>query len=65
MQELPRRQRLGEYGFDAFGILALDIKNDGSPVRISNGHPALAPGSVLSYEQMVRRSASLYDSRFR
>jgi hypothetical protein len=65
MEELPRRRRPGEDGFDAFGLFAIHMRNDGSEVRLSNGHPVFAPGSVLSYEQMIRRAASLYDSRFR
>jgi len=63
--EIPRRSRAGEDGFDALGVVFVDMANDGSPVRIVTSPPAPGPGDVLHYSQMIRRIAQLYDFRFR
>lgn len=60
--EIPRRRRSGEDGFDALGVILVDMPNDGTAVRVvpgpSNG------GSIFRYEQMIARLAECYDSRF-
>lgn len=61
---LPRRTGPGSEGFDAMGILVVDLRNDGSPVTVWTEPPAPAPADVDHYESMVMRAASLYDYRF-
>jgi len=64
MKEIPRRHHHGVDGFDAMGILVLNMTNDGGPVEIVTTSPAPAPSEVIHYDQMVRRIQSLYESRF-
>lgn len=64
LQELPRRSSTGAFGFDAVGIIVLDIRNDGSEVTVVDGTPAPEPTSDYHYEQMVRRVVSHYNFRF-
>lgn len=65
IEEMPRRTKSGEQGFDALGIVVVDCQNDGSPVRLLTKSPAIQPGDIYEYEIMVRRAAQLYASRFR
>ncbi|HEY3669500.1 MAG TPA: hypothetical protein VGN51_01075 [Acidimicrobiia bacterium] len=64
LRELPRRAGPGEDGFDALGIMVIDLKNDGTPVSIWRDAPAPSDQDVDSYEAMVMRAAALYDYRF-
>lgn len=64
LRTLPRRSGTGQPGFDAFGIVVLELQNDKSPVVITNGAPAPQQTDPDSYAQMITRAASLYDSRF-
>ena len=64
LEELPRRSRHGEEGFDAFGIVVVDLVNDGSPVRVVEGPPAPQPADVWHYDQMIRRLVHAYDTQF-
>ena len=64
LKEIPRRTQPGTEGFDALGIVVLEIRNDGSPVRVVTDPPAPATGDVWHYDQMVRRIASLYATKF-
>jgi hypothetical protein len=64
IHDLPRRTRPGEEGFDALGITVVDCANDGSPVGLVLGAPAPQRSDDFHYDQMVRRIAHLYDTRF-
>lgn len=64
IHDLPRRTRPGEEGFDALGITVVDCANDGSPVGLVLGSPAPPRNDDFHYEQMVRRIAHLFDTRF-
>jgi hypothetical protein len=64
LKEIPRRTQQGTEGFDALGIVVMEMRNDGSPVRIVNEAPAPTPHDVLHYDQMIRRIASLYATKF-
>jgi hypothetical protein len=64
LKELPRRNKPGDEGFDAFGIIVVDCPNDGSPVTLVNGPPAPSSQDDYNYDQMVRRAASQYAYRF-
>ncbi len=64
LRELPRRTATGTDGFDAFGILVVELRNDGTPVRVRTTPPAPQPGDQDTYADMVMRAANLYDYRF-
>jgi hypothetical protein len=64
LRELPRRTATGTEGFDAFGIVVVELRNDGTPVRMLTGSPAPEPSEQDTYANMVMRAANLYDYRF-
>lgn len=66
VKEISRRAgpQSGHGGFDALGVLVLDLVNDGSPVTIVTGAPAPGPSNDFHYDRMVTRAAHLYDSSF-
>lgn len=67
LKELPRRPGpLSNHpGFDAFGILVVDLVNDSnSPMTIVTGPPAPPPENDFNYDRMITRTVHLYDSNF-
>jgi len=62
--EIPRRTRPGEEGFDAFGVVLVEMANDGSPVKLVLAPPAPKPGDIFEYESMINRTVDLYQSRY-
>jgi len=64
IKEIPRRTHSGTEGFDALGIVVLEMANDGSPVRVIDRPPAPISSDVLHYDQMIRRISSLYATKF-
>ena len=64
LRELPRRTSTGTEGFDALGIVVVDLRNDGTPVQIYTAPPAPQPSDQDTYANMVMRAANLYDYRF-
>jgi len=58
--EIPRRTQSGIAGFDALGIMAIEMVNDGSRVNILDPQPMVQ----FDYEAMIRRVASLYAIKF-
>lgn len=64
LRQLPRRNRPGEEGFDALGIVVVDCRNDGSPVLVCTVDPAPRPQDDYHYDQMIRRAANQYAYRF-
>jgi len=64
VRELPRRTSPGSDGFDAVGIIGVDLANDGSPVRAISEAPAPQQGDGDTYQEMIARVASLYEYRF-
>ena len=64
VEELPRRSAAAGYGFDAVGIVLVDIRNDDSPVTVVTHPPAPQLSSDFHYDQMVRRVVAHYDFRF-
>lgn len=64
IEEIPRRTQSGAEGFDALGIVVLELRNDSSPVTVVKDPPAPAPADVWHYDQMIRRIASLYANKF-
>jgi hypothetical protein len=64
LHEIPRRTQQGAEGFDALGIVVIDLANDVSPVKLIERAPAPRAGDISHYDQMVRRIASLYATKF-
>ena len=62
--EIRRRNRPAEQGFDAVGIMLVDLKNDGSPCRIVTSPPAPQAGDPLHYSAMIERICSQYHAKF-
>jgi hypothetical protein len=62
--ELRRRNRPSEQGFDAVGIMLIDLKNDGSLCRIVTAPPAPQPGDPMHYAAMIERICSQYHAKF-
>lgn len=64
VKELPRRANVQGDGFDAFAIVAVECRNDGSPVTLVSQPPAPPSGDIMEYAQMIARLAHLYEARF-
>jgi hypothetical protein len=64
VEQLPRRLRAREDGYDALGILVIDARNDGSPIRLVETAPAPAAGDNFHYDQLIRRTCERYERRF-
>jgi hypothetical protein len=67
LRELPRRSgpHSGQPGFDAFGILVVDLVNDlNSPMSIVTDDPAPTQDNDFNYARMITRTAHLYDANF-
>jgi hypothetical protein len=62
--EIPRRTTMGTTGFDGLALVVVDMRNDGSPVKVITTPPAPAANEVLQYDSMIARVAQLYDFRF-
>jgi hypothetical protein len=65
LRELPRRSRDGEEGYDAFAILVVNCRNNGSPVTLVTDPPAPQSGDVDHYAMAVHRLAQLYEQKYR
>ena len=64
LNEIRRRTRDEENGFDAFGITVIECVNDGSLVKLVESDPAPKPEDIYHYESMVRRVVNLYEQKF-
>ena len=64
LRDIPRRTNHEGYGFDAFGIVLVDMPNDGSPVTVSTEPPAPKVSDVDHYDQMIYRLVHGYDTAF-
>lgn len=64
MDQLPRRLRPGEDGYDALGVVVVHCLNDGSRVTIHKAAPAPQVGEVYHYAAFVARLRGFYESRF-
>jgi hypothetical protein len=62
--EIPRRSSNRDNGFDGFGVVVVDGRNDGGKWRLVAGPPAPAPGTTFAYESMIHRMANEYDTTF-
>jgi hypothetical protein len=64
VRQLPRRSRPGETGYDAFGVVVIEMANDGSPVTLWTDPPAPQVGDIHHYAALVERMAHTYATRF-
>jgi len=64
VDQLPRRMRPGEDGYDALGVVVVNCLNDGSRVKIHKAVPAPQAGEVYHYAAFVARLRGFYESRF-
>lgn len=64
VRQIPRRSNVDERGFDALAIVVVDMRNDGSAVRLITEEPAPPQDDILHYDSMIRRVAQLYEARF-
>lgn len=66
VKEISRRAgpHSGQGGFDALGVLVVDIVNDGTPITVVTTPPAPAANEDFYYDRMITRAAHLYDSSF-
>jgi hypothetical protein len=62
LKELPRRSGRNQPGFDALGVVMIDLRNDGSPVSLVTAAPAPKSGEVFHYDQFVSRISTTYAS---
>lgn len=59
VREIRRRSGGSATGFDAVGVLVVDLANDGSPMKLLD-----KPDPVFPYEEMVQRVAHEYAATF-
>jgi len=64
IKSIARRSNAEEVGFDALGIIVIEMRNDGSTVRLVDGPPSPPPNDIFNYDSMIRRIAHLYEARF-
>lgn len=64
IDEIPRRTRATEHGFDGLGVVVVDAENNGTPVRLIETPPAPQPGDTFYYGDMLTRIANEYDTKF-
>jgi hypothetical protein len=64
-RQLPRRARPGDTGYDAFAIVAIELANEGSVVKLFTDPPAPQPGDIFYYGNMINRLSGLYATRFK
>jgi hypothetical protein len=63
VKQISRRAGSGQgTGFDALGIVVIEMKNDGSPVTVVSGPPTPPPGDSFAYDAMIGRIAGVVSS---
>jgi hypothetical protein len=64
LEQVRQRSGARRHGYDAFGIVAVDMANDGSPVNVVRHRPAPEPDSTFFYDQVIRRVGERYGDAF-
>ncbi len=64
IKKLRVRGHATERGFDAIGVLPVNMRNDGGAVVVDEPAGFPARGDSYHYETMILRIASIYDGRF-
>jgi hypothetical protein len=59
VREIRRRSGSSATGFDAIGVMVVDMANDGSPMKLLD-----SPDPVFPYSEMLRRVAHEYAASF-
>lgn len=59
VKDIRRRSGESSVGFDAMGVMVVDMANDGSPVRVLD-----KPDPVFPYSQLIQRVATEYAGAF-
>ena len=62
--QLKRRSDDRERGFDAIGIIVVDMINDGSPCQLVTVAPAPSRSDSMHYDNLINRAAAQYTQRF-
>ena len=65
VQQLPRRSKPGDTGYDALSIVVIDCVNDGSRVKLVSSEPAPKPQDIYHYSSMMDRLSHIYSTRFK
>jgi hypothetical protein len=65
IRQLPKRSKLGDFGYDALAIVIVEMINDGSEARLISSPPAPQPGDIYYYDSMIDRLAHIYATRFK
>ncbi|MFJ6856840.1 hypothetical protein [Streptomyces werraensis] len=66
VSRLPRRSSSNDRGYDGFGIVVVNLVNDGvTPVTLVTDSPAPAIGTIFHYDSMLHRVAHEYDMSFK
>jgi hypothetical protein len=64
LRKIPIRDGSTEDGYDAYGITAIELVNDGSPVSLASAPPAPAANDDLHYDRMLNRLVRLYEDKY-
>ncbi len=64
VKKLRVRSHTTEHGFDAVGVLPVEMRNDGGVVSLPSIPGFPGRGENWHYETMITRTASLYEGRF-
>jgi hypothetical protein len=65
VKELPRRSKIEETGFDAFGVMLISLANNQSPITSSSRFTEDLPlDPKVTYASLIERISSLYAARF-
>lgn len=65
INQIPKRARSDERGYDALGILVIECQNDGSKVGLISSPPAPSVRDIYYYDRMIDRTCGAYATRFR
>jgi len=65
VKQLPRRSKTESEGYDAFSVVVVNCKNDGSPVQLVENYPAPSNNEIYHYSNMIDRLSHIYMTRFK
>ncbi len=65
LRGLRIREKVGDYGFDAFACLVVECGNQCAEVRLWKDAPAPQPGEKDQYKSFVERVSELWQERFK
>ena len=65
IEQLPRRAKVGDVGYDALAIVVVEAANDGSEIKLIGSAPAPQPGDIHHYAAMIDRLGHIWATRFK